>query len=457
VLHGARQNKDSHYYQLYLTFTKYPGVSLAELRHQYKHLTQLSYEIHHLYEKLLQSLVNDQLNSNKPQDKLSKLLLVLEILQSKQNFKAVSKLLKKAKKLANEQEDFSALLRLVSIEESVGFSTIDSNLLHQLESLSEERRKVVAQINEINELRYLKVQVIDMQYNIGLFLTPDRFPPGILNHRLLDANYQPLSLKAKDTCLFINGMIQMFLGNFERALHFKDQRIDLTRENIPVLGEEEYAKSLNNYLAVSCMAENHESFGKRASELRTAQFARKRIRDLAQYFVHFTHVQMSVVKLNFEELKVLLPAAEYFVIAHQGQPLNATQIINLLIYAVPGNLLIKNYASAHRLMAIWQTLPTSDSTRAYHRILSICTHLALGNLDFVAHELSAFRKLCRRKRYHNKAFLTFIQCATALVKKPSQKAEIKQEYAALFDELFHDNLLKSYFLSIDFRQWIRHV
>ncbi|MEO1625313.1 MAG: hypothetical protein AAFV25_09145, partial [Bacteroidota bacterium] len=255
-MHSGGEQKN--YVRLYDGLESNPDSGLHQIREQFRGESIDKYwssECNYLFQQLMGSLSNFH-RSTSPYRRLNQMVVFVDILLEKGFRNKAGKILRQAKKLAYEFEEFSIILRLIELEEDVLFREGIIGFAEQLNKHGQERQRIVDQIQNLNELRLLREQVRSLQFTESFVTNASRFP-NIFDNPLLEDPNLALSIKAKENWYYIRSIREFILRRFDQAhIRQKDYLAFFERHEhffkksrkLPILSNSLYIATLNKDL-----------------------------------------------------------------------------------------------------------------------------------------------------------------------------------------------------------------
>ena len=208
----------------------------------------------YLYDLILKSLQSYDEKSSVDY-KLKNMLLGVRTLFKRSHFEDCKDILKKAKKLATEYEDFNALIEILDWEKKIAYTQTDIAFLDkELDRISEEEKKYLQQLKNISEYRSIFFKILvslrkDVSRNKKKAIALKKIidSPLFKNEELAD------SYKSK--ILFYRSMSLYHFSNadYEAFHRASSNLVSLMESNGKMMKEDvsEYISALNNHI-LSC-------------------------------------------------------------------------------------------------------------------------------------------------------------------------------------------------------------
>lgn len=252
---------DKNYLKLYAYLQEQPAYDAAAMKQHFAAEpfgAYLSSELNYLLERLLDSLTHFHAEAT-PYRKLLRLIQYIELLNEREFRAKAQKMLARAKKLAYRYEEFTIILDLVRLEEEILFRHGVINFTQQLQQLKDERSQVMAQIQNLTELRLLREQVRDLQFTVRWVEEPQQYP-HIYANPLLDDAAQALSLGAQENWHYIQGVRAYLVRQFDKGRAANRQYVLFIDEHSHLFKKSKWLPALSNYMFMSALAREADCF-----------------------------------------------------------------------------------------------------------------------------------------------------------------------------------------------------
>lgn len=208
----------------------------------------------YLYDLILKSLQSYDEKSSVDY-KLKNMLLGVRTLFKRSHFEDCKGILKKAKKLATEYEDFNALIEILDWEKKVAYTQTDIAFLDkELDRISEEEKNYLLQLKNISEYRSIFFKIlVSLRKDVSRNKKQSIELKSYIDNPLFKSDESAKSYKSK--ILFYRSISLYHFSNSDfSAFHETSEKlVALMESNKKMLNEDvsEYISVLNNHI-ISC-------------------------------------------------------------------------------------------------------------------------------------------------------------------------------------------------------------
>lgn len=221
-LFSSLQAGEKNYSRLFDYIEKQNTYDEAVLKEHFKGATFIKHlpsEKNHLYRLLLKSLrqfYGEQSISNIIKEEIKN----VEILYNKALLKEASKVLKRAKKIAHENEEFYFLIDLIAWEKTLITAQYESGDFDvDLNKLIEEENLAIEKLRNLAEYHMLYSKINALFRSDGFVKNPEQIQmvDEIAEHHLIKGKNTALSVRAATICYYIQGLCAAVKRDFETS------------------------------------------------------------------------------------------------------------------------------------------------------------------------------------------------------------------------------------------------
>ncbi len=415
----------------------------------------LSSEKHYLLEQLLNSLINFHFNTSTNR-KLIKLILYINLLTERGLRPKAAKILKQAKKLAYQREEFTIILQLIQMEEELLFSHGILNFTVQLRKLKEEREEITRKIQNLNELRLLKVQARELQFeDYPHVIDPDKYP-HIFKSDFLDNPETVNSCKAQDAWFYIQSVKYYLLREFKASLESNRQHLQFFEANESIFTFNQKLPLLSNYLYLAAKVQDQPSFQEAITKLEALE-GKKDIDSIYIGYIKYARMLELYYKSNqIEASKTLIPEVNQY-LERSEQQLGSTEVDYLLILLIRAGILTGQFTQTQQWLNHWYKIENVDTSLNIIKMLSMITYFELQYLNLLRYEIdSTYKSLKKRKRLR-KLERTMIRFFKKYTKSPNPAPQLSavKDLEQDLEVISEDPIENVLFEQFDFLQWSR--
>jgi len=444
----------------------YDESVLKEKYQQEAFVQHLAVSKRYLYDYILRAL--DQYQAGDFTAEVEKLLRHGRILLVKGHPLQAYKQVQKAKQLAYQFELFEQVLNLLKLEKQLlGQVIIQKKIKIDFESIFEEEKNCLAQIDNTNEYWYLSSRMyqLQMRFQKAASKTEEDMLRALNEDARLSSMELATNLRSKMYFLQFKSIYHFTLGETEKAHQYNVQFLQLLEsdENYLKRFPERYLSILNNLLIDSLVLKNREAFDVDLEKLKTIpqNMAFKKIKGIdARVFRQYMSLTINRVLMerNFEKGLELIPRLEAG-LQQYGNQIPKQHRISLLYLGA--NLLFCNKqfsASLDWLELIIQDTKEEVVQEIYQfaRVLNLLVHFELKNENLLSSLLVSTRRYLRKRRplYETEIQLfRFLQRQLNVVNK-KEADEIWQSFKASILSLSKDRKEARVFNYIDLVSWL---
>lgn len=353
---------------------------------------KISVTKNYLYNQLLKSLrifTNEKESVN---IQLYNLLVDVQTLRSKELFHPALKRLKKAKKIAIEQEKLLILLEILALEIDIMIEHYPKNLENCVYGLYENTHEAIRQVQE-----YLQLKEYDKKLFIPIRLgkkpLSDKLITEIEQSKYLNVSDYPFnSFYAKVHYHKLKALYHLIKGEPKTAAHYRLKVLELWRSNeqIKKMEHHEYKLAVTNYIASLHDMGKYSEIPKLIQELEA--IPAKKPGDKAETFqnVYLHKLLLYVNTEKYRQAEELIPKIEEGLKIYHAK-INEARVITLyynmiLLYFVQGGKEKFRIASKllNKILRSERRTAREDIKR-FAWILEIILHYELGSDLVIEH------------------------------------------------------------------------
>lgn len=208
----------------------------------------------YLYELILKSLQSYDEKSSVDY-KLKNTLLGVRTLFKRSHFEDCKGILKKAKKLAIEYEDFNTLIEILNWEKKIAYAQTDIAFLDkELDRISDHEKKILHQLNNISAYRSLFFKIlVNLRTDVLWSEKQNNILTELMANPLMENEKKSISHTAKvlffrieSIFYFSSSKLHKFYESSKKLLDLMESKSFLFKEDVS-----EYISALNNHI-ISC-------------------------------------------------------------------------------------------------------------------------------------------------------------------------------------------------------------
>ncbi len=432
---------------------KYDEKALKEFFADEKFIKYLSSEKHYLLEQLLNSLINFHFGTSTYR-KLIKWILYVNILSEKGFRKKAMKVLKQAKTLAYHHEEFTIILQLIQMEEEILFSHGILNFTAQLEKLKIEREENTQKIQNLNELRLLKVQARELQFEEMPHISNPENYPHVFANPFLEDKKNINSLKAQDLWFYIKSTKHYLIREFKESQKSNRDHLHFFEKYDYLFNYNHKLPLLSNYLYLSAKVKDEDSFYEALNKLTELEGEKGIDSDYLGYIKFARLFELFYKMENTKATRDLIPVVGDYLDKSKDQ-LGSTEVDYILILMIRACIETHQFSKAQQWLNLWYKTETLEVSLNIIKLFTMITYYELGYLPLLQYEInSTYKSLKKRKKLH-KLERIFIRFFKNFIKNPTIKKNQKSLLSLKnsLEELYQDPTENILFEQFDFLKW----
>lgn len=399
--------KDNNYLKLFEEINsqtdKYDEAEIKKTFKNEKFTAQLTSAKNYLYNMILKSLVsyNDEKST---ESVLSNMKEQYTILYQKTLFEQSETILKRAKKLAEDEDKFTKLIDIYKDQKNFDYRKIadndfeefiDKNLEEEL--LVIEKQKNIAEYNSL----YLKISSIFKRTGVVRNKKDAKLFEKIIKHPLMKDESRAMSVRAKNLYCILNYLYYYCTSDISKAFEFAQKRLTLIESNPRKIAgwNKEYLFALSDAIAMSYNLKKFDtciSYLRKQRELsnNSDSVSSTSPNFLNMYFKSYSfELNIYIISGYFEEGIKLASEVQEWLKIYSGK-LNRSEELRVIysisyLYFGAGDLV----KSLH-----WLNKILNDRTenrldyKAFAKIINLIIHYELENYDLMDYEYRSIKR-----------------------------------------------------------------
>jgi hypothetical protein len=242
---------------------EYDEESIRLKLNKVKNLNQLSVAKNYLYDLVLKSLLTAQ-SEKSLDDKLDKYIAQAELLMNKTLFEQSMKMLKKAKKIAYEYENYTKLYTILQIEKNLFFEKVYPNIEKLQNDIFKEELHCLETLKKKSVIQNLSSQITSLMVNNGLLQDEKELKKAkaIMSHPYLQKMDEKESYTFKVFFYHIHTTYNSITTNFKKTFVYMKQFLEMV-ESYPWQVERKATNLLNvsyNMMVVCTYCKKYDEF-----------------------------------------------------------------------------------------------------------------------------------------------------------------------------------------------------
>ncbi len=450
-----QDTKDKNYFRLYTYLEKHPNASISDLK---KHFVNSSIskniftELNQLYKILLRTLHIYRINSsNSPYSTLMDLQYA-QILMEKNMFEHCKKVLVKAKKEAYRREEYSVIIKIISLQEAVDYSSYEAHLASKLEALNKERNNCIELIENYMLLRKLRSLVTDIQFTDGLFIHDPQQFKDILLSPFFESESLARTKRALDHWYVAKAIAFLLMGAYSESIKLCKKSVRHIQSNPQLFSDFDLVKALNNLLFVSIIGQRYATFQKEYRRLETFKNSYTLSRSNLLFYKYYLGIRYyeSIARPDEEILKRLVDDCSAFIF-EKTTHLNSTQMNQLYFSVTLGWIKLRKFEEALIFLNEWNSSKVEKYTYGIRKAIQLVLFFELNYQKALKSELEAFSKGLKRLKIKSKTYDLLIRFLKSSLS--TKKAISLQSFITALAVLAKDRTERTFFLEFNLLRW----
>lgn len=413
-LSSSLQSGDKNYLKIFDSIDKQEVYDEDALKYEFRNENFIKHfpsEKNHLYKLILKSLRSYHADST-VSSILKQEIKNIEILYKKALYKECNKFLKRAKRIAVQNEKFYYLFEMLSIEKLLLEEAYEAGEFSKdLDALIREEQDVIDKLRNLAAYHVLYSK-INYVFRSGGYVRSESdraLVEEISHHPLIIGRNTALSRRAATICYYIQGFCatanvdeETALKKFNRVKEILDQN-PLIRKDLP----KRYFRTLSNILALQINTGRLDDARKMIDDMRSftqkSDFNTEDIEITVFKATYLAELRICEKEGEFEKAIAIVNHIEDEIRNSDGK-INKEQELHFMV----------NFASVYfgagdyKESLQWLNEVLNDNEPnlrqdiySYARLFNLVVHFELGNFDLLEYIIkSTMRYLARRQRDH---------------------------------------------------------
>lgn len=445
-------NKDKNYLKLYDLFIGQANFVEEELVPALDKIglaKHYSSEQNYLYRQLMTSLINFHFE-NTTYRKLSKQILAIDLLMEKGFRKKANKVLRKAKKLATDLEEFSILLKLIQLEEEILFREGILNFTKKLEELKQERQRIMLIMENYSDLRLLREQVRELQYTVRYTREFEDYPE-LLNPSLLTHASNALSIKALSHWYYIEMSIANMKGEVKTSLASGERTLELIEAYPALFPSLQRAVTLSNIIYDAVLINDRSLFNEKMTQLKNQTNVNK---FYLRYVEYVRKLKFGTVNHDLDLLLDTLKPAHDFIF-NEHQLIETAQRNNLLVGMCGGWMILGEFNKVIELLNLWEQVTAKGLYLSFRRIARLISYYEMEWHNLLESEIQSTYKTLKKHGVYEKREQVLLAFFRVVVKKPNNQQQARQQLCEKLSAIEANPDLELFYPDFDYLWWAK--
>lgn len=452
----ANHNLYSNYDTLYNHIIKNGNIRIEDLENEIDDklfIKYLTVKKENLLEYILLSIANHRFNETMHW-KIQKSIIFIKVLIEKDLFEKAKKIIKRAKANAYRYEEFSLLLDLLDLEESLCFFHNFITDINKLNEINKERTNILVIYENFKTLLKIKAELQHFQFNEDFYTSNFNYFIKTYGYNPTSPEFEPKSIKAQFIWLYIQGISYYIQYDYSNSLIYLKKQYELYYEYPDLFSRFEYLQLMSNYLYTCCLTLNEEVFNQIVDEF---QKTPNQTKDEEIYIRRACYCRTLELlhRLNrFNEAELIAKEAEQY---FEKVKLFLGHIANNLIHfnIVRAYIDNSNYTAAIKSLKKRMKTIGFDYYGSLFKIFEFISHYKLGNFEYLLFAVNSWAKTIRSKRKQfpiEKILIKYFRTVSNLIDK-EKKIQLLTKITIQIKEFESSNL--KYFIhhNFNFADW----
>jgi hypothetical protein len=411
-LSSSLQTGEKNYIKLFDAIERQNEYDEQAIKKQFRKETFIKHlpsEKNHLYKLILKSL-RMFYSENTISALLAENIQSIEILYNKALYSECSKLVKKAKQIAQKHERFYYLFELIKWEKMLLEEEFQSGKFDKdLNVLIEEEQIVIKKLRNLAEYQilYSKINYVFRQGGYARNAQEREIVHEIQSHELIKGKNTALSKRAAATCYYVKGLCAITNNDVEESFANFSKVVQIFEENPNLIQDipKQYIKSLGNLLYYYIGADNYKELFDLIEKMRSLknQPGFNRIDIQLRIFVSTTYFEILAYdrRGEFDQALTMIPAIQAKLIEYGEK---VTKEDEVLFQHLIANINFGAQRYREALRELNHVLNDNESNLrqdiyGFSKLFNLIIHYELRNYDLLEYLLkSTERYFSKRKK-----------------------------------------------------------
>lgn len=420
--HGGKDDKN--YLKIYDAIDNLKDYDKEVLPKLFKGTTIEKYqssEVKYLQDKILLSLFNFNLNRTK-RNQIYKGILMLEVLSTKGFKKKALKKLRVLKKNALKQEEFTWVLRLIELEESILFKQGIIGYKDKLEELDRQRVELIAIIRNLNQDHILRQEAREFQYSKLLFQVDQKTLKDFSRDPLVESKSNCLSKRAVEHWYYVKVLTNYLQSDFEAGLKASSSYVTFIYENIHLFDSSHILPALSNYIYHAALTKDIQHFMVGQKLLLALSNEEGFDENYIKFILYTRNLELAYCTNDLKLMKEYL-ALGIRLINTDFHQFEEAQIQYMHLNIVKSAIVLKENSLGMNYCNLWHQRGVLPHRKVQARLFSMILHFNVNFDDLIQSELITLKKLVKKNEREKDLILCFHHFFNSMLKHPEQKAK----------------------------------
>ncbi len=454
-LHSTKQNKN--YIKVYdklVSMTGYDRNALAKLFQGTSIKRYLNSELRYLQERVLLSLVSYDMKRSK-RNQIQKDILIINALASRGYQKEANKKIKTVKKRASELEEFTFILHLIELEESVLFKEGSIGYKENLDILILDRKKINEKIQNLHEYHRLRQTTRELQFSKNL-LEKKGSLKSLNEHKLIKDEKNCLSTRAKEHWFYIKVLISYMNYDFLEGLHISSDYINFMMEHQRLFPQSKILPALSNYIFHAALTSKEIHFHRGVKLIQQLSKSKNFSSHYISYILDSRCLEFAYYSSNLQMadkcLKSVLKLLRKDIYNYEE-----AQIQYLYMLVVRTYIDLEDYQKAMQMCNLWLRRGVLEYRKVQARLFSLLINYSLGHFELIRSEIRLLKPLVKINLRDKELVDTFYKFFQSAIKSPvNKKASIDALQKAL-NNINMNNPGYLVFVGFNYLEWSKKL
>ncbi len=445
---------DKNYLKIYDAIESLKSYDKEVLPNLFKGTTIEKYqssEVKYLNEKILLSISTYNQNKSK-RNKIQKGILMLEVLSAKGFKKEALKKLKVLKSSAYKQEEFTAILRLIELEEIILFKQGIIGYKDKLEKLEQQRTEINTIIQNLNRYHILRQEVREFQFSEHLFKAEMKILREFKNEPLVKDISNCKSNKAREHWYYINVLTNYLLSDFKNGLSISFSYVNFITSHVHLFDHTQILPALSNYIYHSALTRNKEHFEHGINLLLELSNKKEYPEFYIKYILYTRNLEFAyytndlVLKEAYLDLAIDL-------VENNASKYEDAQIQYIYFNIVKSAIILKDHSLGMYHCNLWHQRGVMGYRKVQARIFSLILHYEVNYISLIESEIITLKKLAKNNEREKDLIQCFYTFFNAMVMHPERKKTSIDKLQNELKTISKKNNTSFSFVYFDYYEW----
>lgn len=448
------KSEDKNYLKLYEATEKMETYRKGALEGVFEGTSiekHFSSEISYLKDKILSSLFNFNLNNSK-KNKILKGILFIETLIDKGFRKEAMKKLKYTKKIAYQMEEFTWILKLIELEETILFKEGIIGFKDTLKRLREERHKITDIIQNLNEMHILRQEIRELQFSERFVTDNFKKYKHLYANPLIEKEQNCKSKKATEHWHYIQVVKNYLVRDYPSGVAASVKYLQFVEQNEHLFLTNKKLPLLSNYIYLSALSKDKAQ----------AQIGIEKLSELlkedkidAVYYWYIVYTRQLEIAYHTDDNELMDNYLDKNIEFLEGniEQLGSVQIQYLFSLITRSCIYLRKFEIGAVQVNRWLQQGTLAVELLQARLFALIIHYELNWMQLVQSEIILLKKLKKDFPRERELISSFYAFFDKCIKYPTKKAKHIATFQKQLYAIYEDKESNFDFGILNFYKW----